>query len=355
MSSKLTKQLQENLTGNIFFRSELDEIMMKNDFVVETIADKNNSKTKNEGENFVYYTNQRYKIKIEFIKGETDIENLEVNAVKYCTKQKDLSTEVYPFKNLKDIENMIDYFKMKNQWHHYLTFMLGLLLGRRVGDTLSLKWSDFYYKNGKFKDEITSLKEEKTSKITKPFIDGTTKEVLSVFIEKTGINPAVDDYENNIFNTTRAAYRKAFKKAADACGITYPVSTHSTRKTFVYWALKLNPNDSNCLYTLQRMLGHSDIQQTYNYSGMAREAEIELYKGIGSLVKDVENKKTPVIKNTPVISIKTIDLRDILLMAYEEGKNNSEKKNPAIHIESINRLMDLIEDMSVKSKSVNRL
>ena len=62
-------------------------------------------------------------------------------------------TEVYPFWYMKDIKNMMDYFKMKGQWHWYLVFNFGLLLGRRISDTLSLKWSDFYYENGRMKDE----------------------------------------------------------------------------------------------------------------------------------------------------------------------------------------------------------
>ena len=72
-------------------------------------------------------------------------------------------TEVYPFWYMEDIKNMMDYFKMKEMWHWYLVFNLGLLLGRRVSDTLSFKWSDFFYENGRMKDEI-EIKEQKTGK-----------------------------------------------------------------------------------------------------------------------------------------------------------------------------------------------
>ena len=53
-------------------------------------------------------------------------------------------TECYPFWNLSDIKKMIDGFTEKKQWHWRLSFMIGLLMGRRVGDTLSLLWSDLY-------------------------------------------------------------------------------------------------------------------------------------------------------------------------------------------------------------------
>ncbi len=57
-------------------------------------------------------------------------------------------TEVYPFWSMDDIKNMMDYFKMKEMWHWYWIFNAGLLLGRRVSDTLSFKWSDFFMRMG---------------------------------------------------------------------------------------------------------------------------------------------------------------------------------------------------------------
>ena len=62
--------------------------------------------------------------------------------------KKEGKTEVYPFWYVEDIIGMMDFFKMKEMWHWYLVFNLGLFLGRRVSDTLSFKWSDFFYENG---------------------------------------------------------------------------------------------------------------------------------------------------------------------------------------------------------------
>lgn len=83
----------------------------------------------------------------------------------YATKKKG-KTEVYPFWDLNDVKKMIDYFKEKNDWDSYLIFMLGLLLGRRIGDTIMIKWSDLYYENGKEKNEIDTIEEQKTGKFT---------------------------------------------------------------------------------------------------------------------------------------------------------------------------------------------
>ena len=40
------------------------------------------------------------------------------------------------------------------------------------------------------------------------------------------------------------------------------ISTHTLRKTFSYWSLKLNSGDAEALYTLQSALNHSDTRNT---------------------------------------------------------------------------------------------
>lgn len=122
-------------------------------------------------------------------------------ASRYVTKKRG-KTEVYPFWNLQDIYNMINYFRNKKQWHHYLTFMLGLLLGRRVGDTLSLKWSDLYYDNGKMKNEIVTLEEQKTGKTTTIYVCKLAKEAIQLYISKTGMEP-MNNLDAFVFPSSR--------------------------------------------------------------------------------------------------------------------------------------------------------
>lgn len=60
---------------------------------------------------------------------------------RYATKKKG-KTEVYPFWNMVDIKNVVEWFENNNEWDGYLITMLELLLGRRIGDTVMMKWSD---------------------------------------------------------------------------------------------------------------------------------------------------------------------------------------------------------------------
>ena len=272
-------------------------------------------------------------------------------------------TEVYPFWYMEDIKNMMDYFKMKEQWHWYLVFNFGLLLGRRISDTLSFKWSDFFYENGRMKDEI-EIVEQKTGKVTRPYVCGACKKVLELYIEKTGVEP-MDNYNDFVITTSQksqlledkeeyseeewnelfwkvtqsqaAAYRKQFKIAADACDIKYPVSTHSTRKTFGYWSVKLHPYDVTTVDKLQGMFSHSDRNTTLCYIGIAREDEIKLYNDMGDFITDVENGKKPVIKNSPVIPLKAEDFREILSKCWDMAQSSEDKFN------GINNLIGMAE------------
>lgn len=276
-------------------------------------------------------------------------------------------TEVYPFWYMEDIKNMMDYFKMKEMWHWYLAFNFGLLLGRRVSDTLSFKWSDFFYENGRMKDEI-EIKEQKTGKITRPYVCGACKKALELYIEKTGIDP-MKNYNDFILTTAQktqllenkeeyteeewnelfwkatqpqaAAYRQQFKIAADAAGIKYDVSTHSTRKTFGYWSVKLHPYDVTTVDKLQGICSHSDRNTTLHYIGIAREDEIKLYNDMGDFISDVSAGKKPIIKNSPVIPLKAEDFREILSKCYDMAQSGEDK------FDVINKIIGIAEGCMV--------
>lgn len=277
-------------------------------------------------------------------------------------------TEVYPFWCMEDIKNMMDYFKMKEMWHWNLTFNFGLLLGRRVSDTLYLTWDNFFYENGRMKDE-TDIKEWKTGKVVRLYVCGACKEALKFYIDKTGVDP-MDNYHDFINGTAKmsqlledreeyskeewdelmmkaiqshaAAFRKQFKAAAVACEIPYAVSTHSLRKSFGFWSVKLHPYDVTTVDKLQGIFSHSDRNTTLHYIGIAREDEIKLYNDMGDFITDVSNGKKPIIKNSPVISLKAEDFRGILSQCYDMAKNGKQNK-----FDVINNLIGLAEKCMV--------
>lgn len=97
-------------------------------------------------------------------------------------------TEVYPFWKMEDIRNVVEWFENNQEWDGYLITMLELLLGRRIGDTVMMKWSDLYYENGNRKREINTIEEQKTEKVTNIPISNTVFEALDKYLENVDVD-----------------------------------------------------------------------------------------------------------------------------------------------------------------------
>lgn len=95
---------------------------------------------------------------------------------------------VYPFWKMEDIRNVVEWFENNNEWDGYLITMLELLLGRRIGDTVMIKWSDLYYENENRKREINTIEEQKTEKVTNIPISDTVFEVVDKYLENVDVD-----------------------------------------------------------------------------------------------------------------------------------------------------------------------
>lgn len=104
----------------------------------------------------------------------------------YATKKKG-KTEVQPFWNMEDIKNVVEWFEKNEEWDGYLITLLELLLGRRIGDTVMMKWSDLYYENGNRKDEIDTIEEQKTGKVTNLPVSNMVWEAVDNYLSHANI------------------------------------------------------------------------------------------------------------------------------------------------------------------------
>lgn len=326
---KLVDKLEKKIVGEIFSNDELDQIMETEKFYpVET--------DETESEEILKYTNGKSQIWIKCIFDGTFY--VPLNVIRSTKKAG--STLVRPFYRTEEIKMMMDYFKNNDKNDEFLIFMLGILLARRIGDTLSLKWSDFYYENGKKKEVLNTLIEQKTDKIIRITISDTVWKYLDWYCETKNINP-MEHFKNDILSTKAkeeaksqkeyekalkkqsAAFRYELKKAATYNGLS-DISTHSMRKTFGYIMHEINQFDPDCLDVLQTIYGHSDKETTKRYTGIFAQKGANAFNDVGKYIGDIDNGITPVIDNIPVIALKTNDLRDILLDTFNIGRNSSE-------------------------------
>lgn len=107
---------------------------------------------------------------------------------------------------------MLEYFYNKGQYHHWLCEILCAALGRRIGDIINLKWSDIYFQNGKFRERLTTLKEEKTGKTIGIKLKEYAKSNIIKYQELLGIN-INEVYNHKIFYYNNKRISRSIKES----------------------------------------------------------------------------------------------------------------------------------------------
>lgn len=190
--------------------------------------------------------------------------------------------EVYPFRSEEDLQKMNAYFEERGQDRNRMMFIVGINVGLRAGDLLTLTW-DKIIEDGKVVDGLT-VKEEKTDKFRTFYFNDSCKKVLGDYF--LAHNPKLESY---VFASRKGDYvnvksaGKILKTAAKEVGIKYNVGTHSMRKTFGYHQLKAHNNDAMFVCQLQEMFGHSSPQITLRYCGLETEKLQQYYNDINLL------------------------------------------------------------------------
>ena len=261
------------------------------------------------------------------------------------TKEKGEETKVEPIHTFEELLAIEDYFKNGGQYQYWLIGWLIASLGRRVGDIVGLKWSDLYKINGSFRERLSTLKEEKTGKTIGLSFTNFAKARIEEYCKLENINP-MERYNDGVFTVGSAAFRKNLKKAIDYVGIDYPVSTHSLRKFFGTMLAKLHPNDGNAIKIIQYIFGHSSEEITKVYIGTIDEKKDKFVGDLSDYLENSYEGKAYEIDNSPVITLKTADLRELIQAIYTEGM--SANVNDGTEIASaINKFTSIAESKMV--------
>lgn len=339
---KIIDKIREEVQNDVLSLDDINDIMSSHQYM--QIEDEDDEV------DILKYSNGRSQIWLKYM---SDGEDYIINEVTRRTKKRG-KTEGDPFYKEEDIKMMLDYFRNNNKYAELTIVMLEMLLARRIGDTLSLRWSDFYYETGKRKTSLNTLVEEKTDKIIDITITDITWKYLDLYCEKMNINP-LDNLNEFVFLTEKksaaknakelkiaidkhaASFRHAFKKMTDACGFEN-INTHSLRKTFGHIIYELNKYDPDCLPVEQTIFGHDSMETTKRYIGIMKQKSRKYFADMGVFIDDVENGRVHSIDNMPVIAVKTNDLRDILYAAIKSGRE--EETDIA---ELLNRFISMVE------------
>lgn len=328
----ISKEIKKRLVGEVLSETELENIM--SEYRYYPLQDE-------ETEDIAKYTNYSSQIWAKYERDENNY--LLITDTVFATKEKGRTTKVEPFHSFEDLNKVLKYFKDNKKYHHWLISCLMISLGRRVGDTMSLKWSDLYTHNGKFKGRLTTLKEEKTGKTVGVRLHEFARECITEYCQLKNINP-LQCYNEKIFNIGTDAYRRAVKEAVQEVGIEYPVSTHSFRKFYGNTMYKLHPQDVDSIKMIQFMFGHASEDITRDYIGEIDEKIDRYNQDYSDYLSAKSDGKDFGIDNTPVIVLKTTDLREVLQRAYLMGRENNNEGND---IEIMNQLLAVVDEKRI--------
>lgn len=315
MASVLDK-MRKALENHGMSYNELENYMYNNGyFPVETEDDTTE-------DNIIRFTNYKRELWVYVTADEEN--DFRVEKINASTKRKGDLTRSDPFYSYEDLEAVLTYFKNKDQWHHWLTGWLCMSLGRRVGDIVSLKWSDLFNKNGTFRERMTTLKEEKTGKIVGVRINALAQKGVTEYCEHHSVD-VTNCYREKIFTTKEAAFRKALKTAVMETQIKGTISTHSFRKFYANTIYKLHDGDADSLKIIQNIFGHSNEEITRMYIGEI-DRKIDRYNvDYANYMLGKYNGEAVELNGSPVVRFKAEDFRNLLSMAFEYGNKNADK------------------------------
>lgn len=195
-----------------------------------------------------------------------------------------------PISEVEDINRIAKYLLQhgKNQWYGYrnrMAFILGVTTGLRGSDLLRIKISDVLKDDGTIVDYLR-IQEKKTKKYNDPKIGDAAKTVIAEYLTNLG-EFSGDEYlirSERGGKLDESQLYRILTPVKKALKLPYHIGTHTMRKTYGYWTIRNNPNDSMALIHLQHMFNHSSPQTTLTYCGISREEEDKYYNGINEMI-----------------------------------------------------------------------
>lgn len=196
-----------------------------------------------------------------------------------------------PIKKLSDIEAISRFLIDNERYRDNMLFIVGINFGLRVSDLRLLRFSNLINDNLRFKETfpVFELKTRNTRKRKKNryiTINQSVVNAVTLFLRNTP-DVKLSDYmfkchsnrgKNSDSPLTRKSIDRILKDIARDVGLDIKVSTHTLRKTFCYHQMLISGNDSRKLLLLQKIMGHSSVEQTLDYIGITREEIADAYK-----------------------------------------------------------------------------
>lgn len=312
------KEMKTDLVGELMTTDELDNYMFNHGLsLIESDSSDDEEGKVNEDnfETFKYITDKNQ----IWVEVERDEQLILVTAIKYVNKVKGKETKGEPFHSFEDYDRLISAIKETKNYDYWLACTLMAGMGKRVGDTLSFKWSDLILTNGEYRNKLVGFADEKTDKNVHTRINDYVILCVNEYLQLTNTNP-LEHYNEKIFKRGYKSLYRAFTDTVKNLCYAYPVTIHSFRKYHGNMLYKLHPQDADNLTIVQMTFGHSDPVISKDYIGYIDEKIDKYNQDLGDFFVKCSNNETPEIDRTPLATIRTTKLRELLLRAYNSCK-----------------------------------
>lgn len=211
-----------------------------------------------------------------------------------------VSSEVYAFRTDEEIKAMIDVFdkhineatdehRRQIASRNKLLFVVGINVGLRASDLITLKWNFFLdsVEDGeyKFKDFYTlqPKKTRKQKKFVKLFFNNTVKKIIVDYLNEF----PTDNLYEYMFKSREGdgaiaatTLWRIVKNAAKEAGINQNIGSHSLRKTWGRFCFENAEDKTRALVLLQKAFNHSSQDVTLHYLGLLDDDIQDMYESV---------------------------------------------------------------------------
>lgn len=176
-------------------------------------------------------------------------------------------------RSFDDFKAIQDYFLDKGDVRDWMMWTIGVSLGLRVSDLLSLRFGHFIDRDKVTIKPRLEIYEQKTGKLNNLLITDAVKEALLKYLRSIRYQFDLDGFLFASKKTGDKMYEehgwRILSTAGKAVGLPLTIGSHTMRKSFANIAACVDKSciDMNTIAKVQGLLNHSDQKVTLNYLG----------------------------------------------------------------------------------------
>lgn len=194
-----------------------------------------------------------------------------------------------PVRSYEDFAAVQNYFLERGKIRDWAMWTIGVSLGLRISDLLSLKINSLLNDNLTFRERLHVV-EQKTSKINNCLITEAVVNAATKLFESMNWSFSLDDYIFKSGKTKGKMFEeygwKILSDAGKALNLPINIGSHTMRKSFANIAACVDKSsiDMNAITKIQGLLNHSDQRVTMKYLGTYQQMFDNARKSVSDFV-----------------------------------------------------------------------